>query len=50
MRAMIASGIVPRAIEGRIRCLIASPNTFQLPVTSALNVKILDRKVMIALR
>ena len=32
MRAMIASGIDPSAIAGRIRCLIASQAAYQLPV------------------
>ena len=33
MRAMIASGIEPSAIAGRIRCLIASQVASQLRVT-----------------
>ena len=32
MRVMIASGIVPSAIAGRIRCLIASHDAVQSPV------------------
>ena len=39
MRAMIASGIVPSAIAGRIRCLIASTNASQFRVMIASRTK-----------
>jgi len=45
MRAITASGMVPTATEGRIRCHNPSQNGFQLPVTMALMREKLERKL-----
>src|SRR3989304_3736927 len=50
MRAMIASGMVPTAMEGKIRCHRASFSVAQLPVMMLLVMAELDMKYTTNLR